>query len=130
MKRTILFLNGHLRAGGAERSLVEILRHLDYERFEVDLLLFEDYGEYVDELPVEVNLHLGDLTRASGPMLSSLWANVKRRDWFSIAMRLIVGLERIIGSRALALARSIVAWTESSSCPNPPARCCTGDISK
>lgn len=116
MKRTILFLNGHLRAGGAERSLVEILRHLDYERFEVDLLLFEDYGEYVDELPVEVNLHLVDLTRASGPMLSSLWANVKRRDWFSIAMRLIVGLERITGSRALALARSIVALRPSYDC--------------
>ena len=29
-KKRILFINGHLNAGGVERSLVDVLRHMDY----------------------------------------------------------------------------------------------------
>ena len=31
MKKTILFINGHLDAGGCERSLIDVLKNLDYE---------------------------------------------------------------------------------------------------
>ena len=44
MKKKILFINGHLIVGGVERSLVDVLRHLDYDKYDVDLLLLEDMG--------------------------------------------------------------------------------------
>ena len=40
-KKRILFINGHLNAGGVERSLVDVLRHMDYTKYAVDLLLLE-----------------------------------------------------------------------------------------
>ena len=35
-KKRILFINGHLNAGGVERSLVDILKHMDYEKYAVE----------------------------------------------------------------------------------------------
>ena len=32
MGKRILFINGHLNAGGVERALVDILRHMDFEK--------------------------------------------------------------------------------------------------
>ena len=54
-KQKILFINGHLNAGGVERSLVDILKHMDYTKYAVDLLLLEDTGDYAVELPPEVH---------------------------------------------------------------------------
>ena len=44
MKRKILFINGHLNTGGVEKALIDVLRHIDYERLDVDLLLLEGLG--------------------------------------------------------------------------------------
>ena len=41
MKKKLLFINGHLNTGGVEKSLLDILTHLDYDRYDVDLLLTE-----------------------------------------------------------------------------------------
>ena len=61
MRKRLLFLNGHLDAGGVERSLAEILEHLDFDRYEVDLVLFERLGDYAAGLPraVTVRLEIG-----------------------------------------------------------------------
>ena len=32
MKKKLLFINGHLQSGGVEKSLLDILTHLDYRR--------------------------------------------------------------------------------------------------
>ena len=55
MKR-ILFVNGHLNTGGVERALADVLRHMDYSKYAVDLLLLEDTGDYAAELPPEVEV--------------------------------------------------------------------------
>ena len=44
-KKKVLFINGHLNVGGVEKSLTDILRHMDYDQYEVDLLLLEDTGD-------------------------------------------------------------------------------------
>ncbi len=44
MKKKLLFINGHMNTGGVEKSLIYILRHLDYDKFDVDLLLLEELG--------------------------------------------------------------------------------------
>ncbi|MGG0788109.1 glycosyltransferase [Peribacillus simplex] len=56
MKKRILFVNNHLRTGGAENSLISLLNQLDFSRFEVDILLFQNDGSYLKRLPKEVNI--------------------------------------------------------------------------
>lgn len=55
-KRNILFIMSSLRNGGAERSLVNLLQLLDYDRYNVDLLLFQDEGMFLKQVPEEVNI--------------------------------------------------------------------------
>ena len=40
MKKKILFVMPSLNSGGAEKSLISVLSLFDYERYDVDLLLF------------------------------------------------------------------------------------------
>ncbi|OQC16066.1 MAG: Alpha-D-kanosaminyltransferase [Lentisphaerae bacterium ADurb.Bin082] len=42
--------------GGIERSLIEFLRHLDYSRYDVDLLLLYGPFDLIPELPEQVHL--------------------------------------------------------------------------
>ena len=56
MNKKILFVMESLVIGGAEKSLVTILSLLDYNKYDVDLQLFNDEGEFMDLLPKEVNI--------------------------------------------------------------------------
>lgn len=55
MKKKILFVIPSLRSGGAEKSLVSLLSLFDYEKYEVDLLLFRRDGLFIDKIPNEIN---------------------------------------------------------------------------
>ena len=84
MKKRILFVNSHLYAGGVERSLVDVLHHLDYTKFQVDLLILEGKGDYIEEIPSQVNLIKRNIDLAYGPLTSALIKNIKKRNWFGI----------------------------------------------
>lgn len=56
MKAKILFIMSSLRNGGAERSLVNLLQLFDYQKYEVDLLLFQEEGIFLEQLPNEVHI--------------------------------------------------------------------------
>lgn len=56
MKKQLLFVIESLVCAGAEKSLVTLLRLLDYTKYEVDLQLFAYGGEFEELLPPEVNL--------------------------------------------------------------------------
>ena len=56
MKKDILFINPSLVVGGVERSLLNVLHFLDYDRYEVDLFLLEETGLFVKEIPKEVQV--------------------------------------------------------------------------
>ena len=88
MKRTILFINGHLEAGGCERSLTDVLKNINYDKYEVDLLLLERRGDYLEEIPQEVNIKLYSLDNAFGSLIPCLKQAIKRRDWFSFSFRI------------------------------------------
>lgn len=55
-KKRILFIDGPLGGGGAERVLIDILRNIDYDRYEVDLAVICRGGELMDEVPHQVNV--------------------------------------------------------------------------
>lgn len=104
----ILFINGHLNAGGVERSLVDILKHMDYTKYAVDLLLLEDTGDYASEFPSEVNVLFRDLHNTYGGFASSVRRCIAARDWMCLRLRLLFLLRKIFGTGALKPAASIL----------------------
>lgn len=56
MKKKLLFIQPSMQFGGAEKSLQTLLCLLDYEQYDVDLLLFRPEGEFLKLLPKEVRL--------------------------------------------------------------------------
>ena len=52
----VLFVIGTMSGGGAERQVIEILRHLDRARFEPLLYLASREGELLGEIPADVPL--------------------------------------------------------------------------
>lgn len=54
--KRILFVYGKLVGGGAEKVLIDILRNIDYNRYEVDLALVERGGVLENDVPKEVNI--------------------------------------------------------------------------
>ncbi|MBO4821132.1 MAG: glycosyltransferase [Prevotella sp.] len=113
MKRKLLFVNGHLNVGGIEKSLSDLLSHLDYSRYEVDLLLLEDKGTYTKELPSEVHLIHHDTRKAFGPFLHILTKSLKERDFGTLLFRLVFLLSPILGKRSYRLLRHSLGITKS-----------------
>lgn len=97
----LLFVNGHLKVGGVEKSLVDLLKSIDYTRHEVDLLLFEGLGDYAAQIPPQVHVILCDLRPTYGPFKQSMWNALKKRDFRSAYLRLVFMLS----------ARFSVNWT-------------------
>lgn len=56
MKKQILFVINSLGIGGAEKSLTSLLNLMDFDRYDVDLLMFNPGGMFLKLLPGEVNL--------------------------------------------------------------------------
>ena len=52
----LMFAIHYLELGGAERSLIGLLRALDYSKVKVDLFVYSHRGELMTEIPKEVNL--------------------------------------------------------------------------
>lgn len=56
MKKRIFIAIQYLEIGGAERSLIEMLHAVDYQRCDIDLFVYRHHGELMDSIPAEVNL--------------------------------------------------------------------------
>lgn len=55
-KKDILFAYNAMNIGGSTTSLLSILNRLDYSKYNVDLLLNENTGDLLSEIPQQVNL--------------------------------------------------------------------------
>ena len=51
MKKKILFIQNWMVCGGVEKVLLSILNRFDYSRFDVELLLIYNIGEFLSDLP-------------------------------------------------------------------------------
>ena len=107
-KKKLLFINGHLNTGGVEKALLDILTHLDYDRYEVDLLLTENLGDYILQLPPQVNVLLRSIEGTYGPLFKVIPQSIRNRDWFSLKMRLIFLLMRFAGNEKISLAGNLL----------------------
>lgn len=56
MKKKLLFVNGSMKSGGVEKSLISLLKSIDYEKYEVDLFLFQNEGLFLQQVPDKVRI--------------------------------------------------------------------------
>lgn len=56
MKKKVFIMAHAMEIGGAERSLIEMLNCFDYENYDVDLFLLRHCGDWINEIPKQVNL--------------------------------------------------------------------------
>lgn len=112
----ILFINGHLNAGGVERSLVDILKHMDYTKYAVDLLLLEDIGDYASELPPEVKVLFRDIHHTYGSFASSIRRCIAAHDWMCLRLRFLFLLQKFFGACALKRAATILLGKHHYDC--------------
>lgn len=107
-KRKVLFINGHLNVGGVEKSLTDILRHMDYDQYDVDLLLLEETGDYIGEIPKEVKVLLRSLRNTYGPFAGCICKCIQEHDCFSLKMRMILLAMKVSGQKKIRLANKLL----------------------
>lgn len=56
MKKKLLFIINSLGGGGAEKALIEFLRHVDCTRYDVSLCLVFNEGCYLNDVPAGVRV--------------------------------------------------------------------------
>ena len=56
MKKKILFVNDEMTMGGVSRILNTLLKNLDQNKYDVDLLVLHKHGELLDEIPDYVSV--------------------------------------------------------------------------
>lgn len=54
-KKKILIINNNMHIGGVQKSLVNLLNAI-YDRYDVTLMLFSETGEYMSDIPSDVNV--------------------------------------------------------------------------
>lgn len=114
--RKVLFINGHLNTGGVERSLVDVLKHMDYSKYAVDLLLLEDTGDYVSELPSKVNVLFRDIHHTYGSFVSSIRQCIVAHDWMCLRLRFLFLLQKFFGACALKRVATILLGKHHYDC--------------
>lgn len=107
-KKKLLFINGHLNTGGVEKSLLDILLHLDYSKYDVDLLLTEQRGDYAPQLPPQVNVLFRCIEGTYGSALTVLLRSLRQRDWFSFQLRLILLCMKAFGQKHIVHAEKLM----------------------
>jgi len=63
-KRSLLFCIETLMGGGAEKLLIDILKRIDYESFDVDLCVLYSKGVYFDNIPDSVKCFIYEESNA------------------------------------------------------------------
>jgi len=69
LKIKILFVLSTLTGGGAERVALNIMSALDKRKFDIHLVLLQNYGEYLKQIPEEIHTYILDVKRTlSSPL--------------------------------------------------------------
>lgn len=116
MRKKLLFINGHLNVGGVERSLVDLLNWIDYSKYDIDLLLLENKGDYSSELSPNVNVIFRDTRNVYGSLLPTLVRNLKNRKFSDVYFRVVLALSAFCGKRFLKLLTPVLRLWKNYDC--------------
>ena len=75
--KKIVFVIESLHLGGAEKSLITLLQHLDYQQYDVSLILFNTGGLFLNQVPSEVHIIQKSTPQLS--ILSRLYYRISRK---------------------------------------------------
>ena len=103
MKKKLLFVIPNLGVGGAEKSLVNLLNELDYDKYEVDLFLMSKTGIFLEQVPKEVNVLPESLyfKKFSIRFYKSLW-------WFLTHFKFSLVFYKILFTLSNRLTKNVV----------------------
>lgn len=110
MKPRLLFVMNHLDCGGAEKALVSLLQVIDYDRFDVDLLLFKREGLFLKHVPKRVKLLRppADYRYYDMPIRSALTKCIRKGAFRVLLPRMYLGL--VMRTESNAARREQLAW--------------------
>lgn len=97
-KKKLLITAMSMNIGGAEKSLVNLLNLLDYEIYDVDLLLFQRRGDFLPQVPAQVNV-------VSVPEIDVLYG-VEPRDVMSVTRKAALKVWRCLATGVTRIVKS------------------------
>lgn len=103
MKKKILFVNGHMNVGGVEKTLLDLINNIDYNKYDIDLLLIEELGDYISSINKNINVIYKKTTNIYGPFILTLFNNFKRGNIKNIIYRIIIQISFIFGPKCYFL---------------------------
>jgi glycosyltransferase involved in cell wall biosynthesis len=105
MKKQLLFIMPKLGSGGAEKALVTLLNLFDYDKYDVDLMLFRREGLFLPDVPEEVNIIDGgkEYELFDGSAFACIKSSVKK-------MKFSFALNRIKYANALKSGDKSAVW--------------------
>ena len=77
MKKKLLFLIHNLNMAGAQRVLVELVNHIDFDRYDVTVQTIYDEGALIGQLDPRIRYR--SILRMKQPFLQRVWGAVLRR---------------------------------------------------
>lgn len=114
MKKKLLFVIESLTLGGAEKSLVTLLNLLDYSKYDVDLILFAQGGQFQALLPAEVNLlPVPDYFAYNGIPWSQVGKKLKEPGKMLAQLRYSVALRT---GKHNHIEKAVLLWQASHKC--------------
>ncbi|MEK6258961.1 MAG: glycosyltransferase [Planctomycetota bacterium] len=123
----ILFVIGNMGGGGAERQVVEILKHLDRARFEPILYAGSRSGELLDEVPPDVPIHSfwEDFLRSWRSRWHRVFRTVSHVRWRHLARLLADERIDLVYDRTFhaTVDAAVACWWR----PTPRVSCCVCD---
>lgn len=111
MKKRLLFVMESMKGEGGERSLLTLLQLIDFDKYDVDLMLFEPSGLFYDMIPEQVNvIPFGELyDKFTKPMVKSVISLL-------FSFKFVLAIKRFLYSRTVnssvssSLLRDQLAW--------------------
>ncbi len=111
MKKKLLFVMESMKSGGGERSLLTLLQLLDYDKYDVDLMLFNPSGLFFGMIPEQVNILTpgGEYKRFSLPLVQSVKSLVASGK-FSLAIKRMLYSRAVNAKDKPSLLRDQLSW--------------------
>jgi len=118
--KKVLFVLPSLASGGAERVVVQLLKHLDRTKFAPELVLFEKKGEFLKDIPGDIPIYdLKKKSRYSSPNLIRKLAKIIRDTSPSLIVGFLIYANFVILLAKIMSCRKVPVIIAEHSVPIP-----------